>query len=328
MNNTLDELKKRMSKGIFPAVPIPFKKNGEIDKKAQENYMQYMKTQEVSGFSVWVHTGRGLLITEAQREYIMKSWRESFEDKIIIAGVGANINECLKYKNPEEEYVKKSIDMALKAKELKADAVLVYAPNIFKNKENMETKIINYHKEIAKLGLPIILFYLYEEAGGISYSQNILRELLSIDEIIGIKMATLDSVMTYQDTAEFIKKEFPNKMLITGEDRMFGYTLMRGAEGALVGLGAACGGLQKRMMDAYYSKDYSLFIELSGKVDKLAECTFTAPMEGYIKRMLTVLNLLKVIPKEATYDLFGPIEELDNEEIDKIKSVLKEIGEL
>jgi 4-hydroxy-tetrahydrodipicolinate synthase len=51
-------------------------------------------------------------------------------------------------------------------------------------------------------------------------------------------------------------------------------------------------------------------------------------MEGYIKRMLTVLNLLGVIQQESTYDLFGPIEELDVDEIDKIKAVLMEIGEL
>jgi 4-hydroxy-tetrahydrodipicolinate synthase len=258
----------------------------------------------------------------------MNSWREAFPDKLIIAGVGANITECLKCENPEEEYTRRSVAMAVKAKELKADAVLLYAPNIFKNKENMEEKIVNYHKEIAKAGLPIVLFYLYEEAGGISYSKNVLNELLSMEEVVGIKMATLDSVMTYQDAAEFINKNFPDKMLITGEDRMFGYTLMRGAQGALVGLGAACGTLQKKMMDSYYNQDYSLFLELSEKVDKLAECTFVKPMEGYIKRMLTVLNLLGVIPQESTYDLFGPIEELDADEIDKIKAVLMEIGEL
>ncbi len=328
MSKSIEAIKEKMNKGLFPAVPIPFKKNGEIDIKAQESYIEYMKTQENSGFAVWVHTGRGLLINEEQRTYIMKSWREAFPEKLIMAGVGANITECLKCENPEEEYIRRSVAMAAKAKELKADAVLVYAPNIFKNTEHMEENIVNYHKEIAKAGLPIVLFYLYEEAGGISYSKNVLKELLSMEEVVGIKMATLDSVMTYQDTAEFIKKDFPDKMLITGEDRMFGYTLMRGAQGALVGLGAACGTLQKRMMDAYYNKDFSLFIELSEKVDKLAECTFVKPMEGYIKRMLTVLSLLGVIPKESTYDLFGPIEELDAEEIHNIKAVLTEIGEL
>jgi 4-hydroxy-tetrahydrodipicolinate synthase len=328
MNEKFEVLEQKMNRGIFPAVPIPFKKSGEIDEKAQKSYIEYMKTQDVSGFAVWVHTGRGLLINEEQREYIMKSWREAFPEKLILAGVGANIADCMKFPDPEEEYIKRSVSMAVKAKELGADAVLVFAPIIFKNKKHMEEKIVSYHKEIAKVELPIVLFYLYEEAGGISYSKNVLRELLSIDEVIGIKMATLDSVMTYQDTAEFIKNEFPEKMLITGEDRMFGYTIMRGAEGALVGLGSACGTLQKRMMDAYYCKNFGLFIELSGKVDKLAECTFVKPMEGYIKRMLTVLNLLGVIPKESTYDLFGPIEELDDGEVNKIKAVLKEIGEL
>jgi 4-hydroxy-tetrahydrodipicolinate synthase len=328
MSNATEVLKQKMKRGIFPAVPVPFKKNGEIDKQAQESYVEYMKTQDVSGFAVWVHTGRGLLISEEQREYVMKSWREAFPEKLIIAGVGANISECLKCENPEEEYIRRSVAMAGKAKELKADAVLLYAPNIFKNKDNMEDKIVNYHKEIAKAGLRIVLFYLYEEAGGISYSKRVLKQLLSMDEVVGIKMATLDSVMTYQDTSEFINKNFPDKMLITGEDRMFGYTLMRGAQGALVGLGAACGKLQKKMMDAYYNNNHSLFLELSEKVDKLAECTFVKPMEGYIKRMLTVLSLLGVISEESTYDLFGPIEELDAEEIEKIKAVLMEIGEL
>jgi 4-hydroxy-tetrahydrodipicolinate synthase len=328
VKNKVEALKQKISGGIFPAVPIPFKKSGEIDKNAQDSYVEYMKTQDIQGVAVWVHTGRGLLINEEQREYIMKSWREAFPEKLIIAGVGANLAECLKYEDPEAEYLRRSVAMAERAKELKADAILIYAPNIFKNKENMEEKIINYHRQIAKVGLPILLFYLYEEAGGISYSKNILKELLSMEAVAGIKMATLDSVMTYQDTAEFIKQNCPDKMLITGEDRMFGYTLMRGAQGALVGLGTACGTLQKKMIDAYYSKNYSCFVELSEKVDKLAECTFVKPMEGYIKRMLTVLSLLGVIPKESAYDLFGPIEELEAEEINKIEAVLKEIGEL
>ncbi len=323
-NNIIEKIRY----GIFPAVPIPFRKNGDIDYDAQDRYIEYMKNQPLSGISIWVHTGRGLLITEEQREKVMRTWREAMPDKLILAGVGANASECQTESNAEEVYLKKTLDMAKKAKELNADAFLVYAPVLFKNAENRDEKIINYHKEIAKLGIPMILFYLYEEAGGISYSQEVLKELLSIDEVIGIKMATLDSVMTYQDVAEFMKKNFTNKLLITGEDRMFGYTLMRGAEAALVGLGAACTKLQKDMMDAYYKADNVKFLELSLKVDKLAECTFVKPMEGYIKRMLTVLSMLGVIPEESAYDPFGPMEELTKEEKDNIKSTLMEIGEL
>ncbi|WP_055668917.1 dihydrodipicolinate synthase family protein [Desnuesiella massiliensis] len=323
-----EDLIEKMRHGIFPAVPIPFKKDGTIDEKAQNSYVEYMKAQPIDGLSIWVHTGRGLLISEKQREAVMRLWREAFKDKLIIAGVGA-IKEENSYKEyDEKKYIENSLAMAKKAKDLGADAILVFAPTIFKNLANSEEKIISYHKEIAKAGLPIILFYLYEEAGGISYSKSVLEELLAMEEVIGIKMATLDSVMTYQDISEFLKNNFKNKLLITGEDRMFGYTMMRGAQGALIGLGSACGKLQKEMMEAYYNGNHKEFLELSEKVDKLAECTFVKPMEGYIKRMLTVLNLLGVIPKEAAYDPFGPIEELEEEEIEKIKNVLIDIGEL
>ena len=48
---------------------------------------------------------------------------------------------------------------------------------------------------MASVGLPLILFYLYEAAGGVSYSPELLDELLTSPQVIGIKMATLDSVI-------------------------------------------------------------------------------------------------------------------------------------
>lgn len=328
MEDRYELIKRKLKGGIFPAVPIPFDENGNIDRVAQENYVQYMKSQPVAGFAVWAHTGRGLQINDEQGTYIMNSWRDGFPDKLIIAGVGANLKECMKSSSPEAEYLKRSIEMAEKAKELKADVIMVYAPVIFRADKDVDEKVIEYHRLIAKVGLPIIVFYLYEAAGGVTYSQKVLNELLKLDAVLGIKMATLDSVMTYQDVSRLIHDKFPQKIFITGEDRMFGYTLMRGAEAALVGIGSACTGLQKLMMEAYYNGEFDKFIDLSNKVDELAECTFVYPMEGYIIRMLTILNLLGVIPKKATYDPFGPIKELEDAEVNEIKSVLTKIGQL
>lgn len=321
-------IKEKLLKGIFPAVPIPFTKKCEVDTYAQDSYIEYMKTQPADGFAVWAHTGRGLLIDDETREYIMSSWRNAFPHKLMIAGAGANAKECAKCGNPELEYIKRTVKMAQLAKELHADAVLAYAPVMFRGDKDADKKIVEYHKEIISVGLPVILFYLYEEAGGISYSMDVLNELLNMDEVVGIKMATLDSVMTYQKISALIQRNFPEKLLITGEDRFFGYTMMRGAKAALVGIGSACTAIEKNMMNSYYDGEYEKFIELSLKVDKLAECTFKAPMEGYIKRMLVVLTLLGVIPETSAYDPFGPYCELEYEEVKEIESVLKEIGEI
>ena len=61
--------------------------------------------------------------------------------------------------------------------------------------------------------------------------------------MIGIKVATLDSVMTFQRIAALVRGT-PGKLLITGEDRFLGYSILMGARAALVGMGAALTDLQ------------------------------------------------------------------------------------
>src|SRR4029079_15713716 len=109
------------------------------------------------------------------------------------------------------------------------------------------------HEQLAELGLPLVLFYLYEAAGGVCYTTAVLDELLALPNVIGIKMATVDSVMTYQDVARHIQSRHPDKLLITGEDRFLGYSLLRGAQAALIGMGGVCTDLQAELLAAHFS---------------------------------------------------------------------------
>src|SRR5947199_9672669 len=99
--------------------------------------------------------------------------------------------------------------------------------------------------------------------------------------MIGTKVATLDSVMTCQRLAGLIR-EYPEKLLITGEDRFFGYSLTMGAQAALVGRGAALTNLQTALVEAFHPGDLAQFVRSSGICDRLPAATFTAPMEGYV----------------------------------------------
>ena len=65
-------------------------------------------------------------------------------------------------------------------------------------------------------------------------------ELLARPEVLGIKIATLDSVMTFQEIAGLVKSRAPGKLVITGEDRFLAYSLMCGGRAALIGMAAAC----------------------------------------------------------------------------------------
>ena len=323
---TVDECGRRLWHGLIPAVPVPMTSDGRIDSCAQEKYIAYMRQQPVAGVALWAHTGRGLHLNRDQRLQVLQAWAKGLgADKLIIAGVGGPHAGAASF----QAYVDSALEMADDALQHGANAFLVYAPSPLRKivgQGELEKLVLDYHQQLASLHEPVILFYLYEAAGGISYSPGLLRRLFALPEVVGIKLATLDSVMTYQNVASLISEEFPEKLLITGEDRFLGYSLMAGAQSALIGMGAACTELQYNMMEAYFSGHSVEFLDLSGAVDRLSQVLFIPPMEGYIRRMLWTLAHLGIIGRESTHDPWGPA--LPESEFTQIGHALASIGEL
>jgi len=252
-------------------------------------------------------------------ERVLADWRAALPRGVVVAGAGS------RRADDPARATADAVEMAERAASLGADALLAYAPVWLRGRERRGELIVEHHRRLASVGLPLILFYLYEEAGGISYEPSVLDELLSIPEVVGIKMATLDSVMTFQDVSRRLAARHADRLLITGEDRFLGYSLMRGARAALVGMGAACSRMQAELIRAHVGGDAPRFLELSRLTDVLAEATFVRPLEGYIRRMLWVLAHQGVIPPEAANDPWGPA--LPREEYDELGRVLNELGE-
>jgi len=293
-------IRERLENGLVAATPVPFDTLGKLHLPAHEAYLRYMAQQPICGVAVWAHTGRGLKLDDETAAKVLSDWRAALPQSVIVAGVGSQ-NAFI------DSATKNTIAMAETALRLGADALLVYPPNWLRDHPNRDQLIIEHHKQVAQLGLPLIVFYLYEAAGGVSYSQSVLDDLLELPEVAGIKMATLDSVITYQDVSRRMASQHPEKLLITGEDRFLGYSLQRGARAALIGMGAICCDLQAELLRASAEGDASGFLELSDKVDRLAESIFVEPMEGYIKRLLWALVHLGVIPLDGAHDPWGPL---------------------
>lgn len=305
---TVDEIRGQLRQRLIPALPVPFTSERIIHHDSHVRMAEYMVAMPIAGVAVWAHTGRGLYLTEQEREDVLTHWREALPDSVLIAGTGCPAAMSGDSVRSDDDYILRARQMAEHARALGTDAILCYPPVRFREmpERQREEAIVTYHREIALVGLPIILFYLYEAAGGISYSPRVLRELFKLPEVIGIKMATLDSVVTFQDVASQIKAEYPDKLLITGEDRFLGYSLMMGADAALIGMGGALTMLQADMMKAFYSEESQNFLYHSQWVDRFAMATFCQPVEGYISRMLYALSWLGIVNREATYDPWGP----------------------
>jgi len=313
---SLDELKATLVGGLVPAAPVMFDREHRFHERAHEAYVSLMSSQPIAGVAVWAHTGRGLLLDDETAQRVMRQWREALVDKPLIAGAGAQADS--------QEPTSVTLAMAQAAADYGADALLVYPPSWLKHHEQRDTLIVKHHEQLSKLGLPLVLFYLYEAAGGVRYTKTVLDELLTLPKVIGIKMATLDSVMTYQDVANHMQSQHPDKLLITGEDRFLGYSLLRGAKAALIGMGAVCSDLQAELIAAHFAGKAERFLELSDLIDRLAEVLFIDPMEGYIGRILYALAKLGVISADSANDPWGPA--LTAPELDKIDTLLNTLN--
>jgi 4-hydroxy-tetrahydrodipicolinate synthase len=299
-------LAERMQHEVVPAVPVPYDSNGRMNAIATRRYARWMAQQPVGGVAVWAHTGRGLLLSDAERRQTLALWREQMDETPIICGVGAPSAAEL----PDDPAARTdrvtdlSVELAVAAKEGGASAVLVYPPTALRDLSDRDRRAVAVHTAVAGVGLPVIAFYLYEAAGGFSYSLDAVDELLDLAGVIGIKVATLDSVMTYQDVAARVRGH-EGALLISGEDRFLGYSLMLGADAVLIGMAAACTDVSSALLDAWYSRDLPRFTALSAALDEFARVTFAQPMDCYIQRMLWALEADGVIPEGAT-DPFGP----------------------
>ena len=268
-------LTARLEWGLVPAVPVPFR-GREIADDAQRAYARWMAGQEIAGVAVWAHTGRGRHLTSEQRREVLATWRAAVPLSVIVAGAD-------------------SPEMAREAKRGGADALLA-----FPQREHP----VAYHEALGR-ELPVIAFYLYKAAGGVAYDNRTLHAILSLPCVIGIKVATLDSVTTFQRLAS-LTQLYRGKLLITGEDRFLGYSLAMGAHAALVGMGAALTDLQAAVLVAFRTGNFAKFVRLSSVCDRFAAATFTEPMEGYPRRMLWALSAEGVIPEDACDDPWGP----------------------
>ena len=256
-------------------MPVPFRGSG-IDIPAQRAYAAWMSRQPIAGVAVWAHTGRGQHLSEDQRRVVLEEWRAALPEKTIVAGANGPT-------------------MARDAKRGGADALLAFPPH--------DNPVV-FHDELSQ-ELPVIAFYLYAAAGGTDYGDRTLHNILALPGVIGIKVATLDSVMTFQRIAA-VMQDHPDKLLITGEDRFLGYSLMMGARAALIGMGAALTDVQAQLLDAKKNGNDRTFMRLSAQLDAFGAVTFTQPVEGYIRRMLWALAAEGVIPDEACDDPWGP----------------------
>ncbi|MFF0729740.1 dihydrodipicolinate synthase family protein [Streptomyces sp. NPDC004134] len=310
MVDLADELRERLRGTVLPAVLTPMDERGVVDLGVLRDYAAKLDAAPVGGFAVWAHTGRGLYLSEADRVAVLRTWREA-TDKPLVAGAGVPRDVARGATLEEAEAAVEA--MAVTAAGLGADAVMVYPLSALAGRAGREgrageadghARAVRLHERVAEAsGLPVLGFFLHGEAGGYEYPPALIRDLLALPGALGVKLATLDRAMACQDAIR--AAQTTDRLVVTGEDRMFGPSLMWGADTALVGIAAARAELTTAVLDAWRRGDAAEFVRASGRLDRFAEAAFYAPIEGYVQRMHWAAVWEGLVPEAWGHDPYG-----------------------
>jgi 4-hydroxy-tetrahydrodipicolinate synthase len=303
---------------VTAAALTPFEKDGSVARDAVPPYAAALREGGVGALAVGAHTGRGAYLDPAELAWLVRAFGEA-SGLPVVAGLSVHTTRG---GHAPDDLERLLVTTALQLRAAGADALLV-SPVAGASRADT----VRLHERLGReVGLPLLAFVLYERASGCQYDAGTVTELLGLPLVCGVKVALLDDAMGCQDLLVAARQADPEALLLTGEDRMYGPSLMWGAEAALVGIAAALPSWSTEVLDTWTRGDHTGFVASSLRLDALACATFRAPMEGYVQRMAWVAAWQGVIPAAVARDPFGP--SLPRDEHDHLVRTLDELSRL
>lgn len=283
--------RERLRGRVVAAALTPFHPDGTIAKHAVTPYAISLSDGGVGGLAVGAHTGRGARVPTDDLAWLVHEFATA-SDLPVVAGLalpaGASEAELL---------------TAASTLRSAGAAALLVGPTPGASPES----IVRLHERLGtEVGLPLIGFVLYERASRCQYDAALTAELVALPDVVGVKLALLDDAIRCQDLISVVRRNAPDALVLTGEDRMYGPSLMWGADSALLGIAAALPEWSTAVLDAWTRGDHPAFVRASIRLDGLAAATFREPLEGYVQRMAWIAAWQGILPDEYAVDPHGP----------------------
>jgi 4-hydroxy-tetrahydrodipicolinate synthase len=250
-------------KGSLVAIITPFDMKGRIDRKKLEKLIEWHIDEGTDGIVCTGATGEPLSLSDSERKKVAEICIKTASKKIPII-VGTGVSDT-----------KQTVHYTELAKGWGADGCMVVTP--YYNKPTQRGCILHF-KEVAKVGLPVIL---YNNPGrtGVKLTAETIAEASKIPGVVAIKEASHD--------LELIRniKKLCSIPILAGEDELTFQILQEGGVGAISVIGnliprgwremiwLAMGGKwqkAKAMSDRYQPLCSALFLETNPQCVKFA----------------------------------------------------------
>ena len=213
--------------GVYAAMLTPFDVNGRINEETVGDLVEFFVGKGVSGIFPVSTVGEFIQLSEDQKR--------RFVD-VVIDRANGRVKVTPGISSPN---AKQSIEFGKYCFQAGADGVVVSAPYYYKYPPEM---VESFLRTVAKgLDSPVILYNIPLFANEITI--DILRSLLEIDSIVGIKESSGSQANLFRvlNLVEGMRRDF---RVMVGWDEMFLAALTAGASGCMV----ASGGILPEIM--------------------------------------------------------------------------------
>ena len=298
-------------KGIYAATVVPLKKNKSINEIALKNHIKdIIKTNGIKGLLLNGHAGENFTLNiDEQIKVIKIAKKYKGLDKKLISGL--NFEDPLLASNVAKKMTKAG-----------ADAILIFPPFLL-SQGISEEMIFKHHKIICnKITKPVFLYQSSIYSGHLSYKKNLLKKLLKIKNIIGVKEGSWD-YKNYVSNYKFLKKIKKEFLVMASGDEHLYPCFKYASDGSQVSLAAITPEKIVELIRLIENKEFSKAKKLDKKLLILAKNIYGKyPPNFATARIKYCLKVIKKIPS----DLMRSSISLNANEKIKLKKSLKALG--
>lgn len=298
--------------GLIPATVLPMKAGGTIDEPALRRFIGWISAQGPVALAINADTGEGPHLTHAEKVRVLEIVAEE-TDLPVVAGLAG-------------PFTAQAVQQARDYQAAGASALLVFPISAYLSAPLDPTIPLEYHKAVAEVGLPLILFQLQPALGGVNFEVETLRRLIDIDGVVAMKEASFDA-RRYVDTFRMIEQTPKYKAgeftYLTGNDNFILESFMLGCTGALIGFGSIMVAEQVAMIEAFREGRLEEAKALGRRVQRLADVIFAAPVADYRVRTKEGLAMLGVLEDTSVRPPLQPLSE-DGKAL--LRETLAEVG--
>lgn len=277
----------KMLKGIYAATVVPLKKDKSINKIALKNHIKdIIKTNGIKGLLLNGHAGENFTLNVDEQIKVIDIARKYKNlDKKLISGL--NFEDPLLASNVAKKMTKAG-----------ADAILIFPPFSWSQGISHEM-IYQHHKTICdKISKPVFIYQSSINSGHLSYKKELLKRLLKIKNVIGVKEGSWD-FKCYVENYKFLKRINKDFLVMASGDEHLYPCFKYASDGSQVSLAAITPEKIVELINLIENKQYSEAKKLDKKLLILAKNIYGKyPPNFATARIKYCLKVLKKIPND------------------------------